>query len=377
MQQPILFRQMFDPPPSLQAGATKAVVFDLGGVLIDLHSDEAGRELIEQYGLSPHSFARLTRSCFESHPRSVTELAMLGKIETSTYLEAFLRECSVKNPERLRANRLSVVGRERKDVLTIVQHLKQAGLKCCVLSNTIALHWERLGSVREHPWLALFDHIFASHLIGCAKPEKEAFSFVANALKVQMWECLLVDDTPLNIKSAKALGWGGILFTSTAQLQRDVSNLLQAPETSSQSLESTVAAVPNPLPKPTTYPTSVKGVLVVEGRVLLVKNSRDEWELPGGRPEEGEEHAQTLAREFMEELSIKISMSAPLDSYLFEVIPGRHVFIVTYGCELIGEFQPVVSEEHDEYCMWPVNRISELNLPEMYKRSIEKWSDAT
>jgi 8-oxo-dGTP pyrophosphatase MutT (NUDIX family) len=47
--------------------------------------------------------------------------------------------------------------------------------------------------------------------------------------------------------------------------------------------------------------------------------------LPGGRPEEGEDHAQTLAREFMEELSIKISMSAPLDSYLFEVIPGRHV----------------------------------------------------
>jgi epoxide hydrolase-like predicted phosphatase len=356
--------------------STKAIVFDLGGVLIDLHSYEAGRELIEQYGLSPHSFARLTRSCFESHLRSVTELAMLGKIETSTYLEAFLRECSVKNPERLRANRLSVVGRERKDVLTIVEHLKKAGLTCCVLSNTIALHWERLSSAQDYPCLGLFDHIFASHLIGCAKPEKEAFLFVANALKVQMSECLLVDDTLLNVEKAKAVGWHGILFTSTAQLRRDISDLLQAPEISGQSPESTVAAVPNPLPKPTTYPTSVKGVLVLEGRVLLVKNSRDEWELPGGRPEEGEEHAQTLAREFMEELSIKISMSAPLDSYLFEVIPGRHVFIVTYGCELIGEFQPVVSEEHDEYCLWPVNRTSELNLPEMYKRSIEKWADA-
>jgi FMN phosphatase YigB (HAD superfamily) len=30
---------------------TKAVVFDLGGVLIDLHSEEAGRELLEKYGL--------------------------------------------------------------------------------------------------------------------------------------------------------------------------------------------------------------------------------------------------------------------------------------------------------------------------------------
>jgi len=216
---------MFNKPLSHQAVATKAVVFDLGGVLIDLHSDKAGRELIEQYGLSRHSFAPLTRSCFESHPRSVTELAMLGKIETSTYLEAFLRECSVKNAERLRANRLSVVGRERKDVLTIVERLKQAGLKCCVLSNTIALHWERLGSAREYPSLSLFDHIFASHLIGHAKPKKEAFSFVANALKVQMAECLLVDDTLLNVEGAKAVGWRGILFSDAPQLQRDLGDL--------------------------------------------------------------------------------------------------------------------------------------------------------
>jgi len=189
-----------------------------------------------QYGLSPDGFARLTRSSFESHPRSVTELAMLGKIETSTYLEMFLRECDVKDPERLRANRLSVVGRERRDVLMIVEHLKQAGLKCCVLSNTIALHWERLGSAREYPCLGLFDHIFASHLIGYAKPQKEAFSFVASALKLPMSECFLVDDTLLNVERAKTVGWRAILFTSKAQLQRDVSDLLQEPQTSKLSL---------------------------------------------------------------------------------------------------------------------------------------------
>ena len=37
------------------------------------------------------------------------------------------------------------------------------------------------------------------------------------------------------------------------------------------------------------YPTSIKGVLLLDGRVLLVKNLRDEWELPGGRIDEGEE----------------------------------------------------------------------------------------
>src|SRR5437764_13401806 len=124
------------------------------------------------------------------------------------------------------------------------------------------------------------------------------------------------------------------------------------------------------------YPTSVKGVLLVDSEVLLVKNARDEWELPGGRTQPGEEHARTLAREFAEELSIDVAMAAPIDSYVFEVIPGRHVFIITYGCTLLGEFRPAISDEHTEYCLWPVSRLSELRLPIGYRRSIEKWVNA-
>jgi hypothetical protein len=71
---------------------TKAVVFDVGGVLIDLHAEGARRELIEKYGFVSQSFARLTRSSFESHPRSITELAMIGCVGTSEYLDAFLHE---------------------------------------------------------------------------------------------------------------------------------------------------------------------------------------------------------------------------------------------------------------------------------------------
>jgi 8-oxo-dGTP pyrophosphatase MutT (NUDIX family) len=124
------------------------------------------------------------------------------------------------------------------------------------------------------------------------------------------------------------------------------------------------------------YPTSVKGVLLLDRQVLLVKNPRDEWELPGGRIDEAEEHSQTLSREFAEELSIDVALSALIDSYVFEVIPGRHIFVVTYGCTLVGEFRPVVSHEHTEHCLWPVERLSELNLPIGYRRSIEKWAKA-
>lgn len=126
-----------------------------------------------------------------------------------------------------------------------------------------------------------------------------------------------------------------------------------------------------------TYPTSIKGVLLVDGGVLLVQNSRKEWELPGGRPDAGEDHNHTLIREFSEELSLNIRPGAHIDSYLFEVIPGRAVFIVTYGCTLDGEFHPSISNEHNDYCLWPVECLAELNLPVGYRRSIETWKERT
>ena len=204
----------------------KAVVFDLGGVLIDLHSEEARRELIETYGLLAGGFARLTRSSFESYPRSITELAMTGKAGTAEYLEAFIGECALKDLDGLKANRLSVVGRERPDVFAIVERLKRAGRLCCVLSNTIALHWEKLTSTGEYPSLGVFDHVFASHMIERAKPETACFSFVADALKLRMSECLLIDDTPLNVNKAEAAGWSGLLFKNVADLEYHLGDMV-------------------------------------------------------------------------------------------------------------------------------------------------------
>jgi 8-oxo-dGTP pyrophosphatase MutT (NUDIX family) len=115
--------------------------------------------------------------------------------------------------------------------------------------------------------------------------------------------------------------------------------------------------------------------LVIDGKVVLVKNPRGEWELPGGRADAGETHAQALVREFNEELSIEVAVSRSIDSYVFEVIPGREVSIVTYGCKLAGTFEPRLSDEHSAHCLWPVDRLSEIPLPEGYRRSVEKWAN--
>jgi FMN phosphatase YigB (HAD superfamily) len=202
--------------------AIKAIVFDLGGVLIDLHSAAAGRELTKKYGLRPDTFDRLTRSCFTSPERSITELAMVGEVGIAQYLHAFLQECAVKDVEGIKANRLSVVGSERAAVFALARQLQQAGHLCCVFSNTIALHWDKLSSRREYPSLCDLDPIFASHLIGHAKPREDAFTFVAGALKMRMSDCLLIDDTPLNVRRAISAGWKGLLFSDAMTLQHQL-----------------------------------------------------------------------------------------------------------------------------------------------------------
>ena len=122
------------------------------------------------------------------------------------------------------------------------------------------------------------------------------------------------------------------------------------------------------------YPVSVKGVLLVGGKVVLVRNDRGEWELPGGRLEIGETPEQALAREFEEELSIQVEAAEIVDSYLFEAIPSKHVFIVTYGCRLRGSFSPVLSAEHTEFGLHALAELGRIPLPAGYVRSIQSWS---
>ncbi|WP_339478391.1 MULTISPECIES: NUDIX hydrolase [unclassified Pseudomonas] len=120
------------------------------------------------------------------------------------------------------------------------------------------------------------------------------------------------------------------------------------------------------------FPVSIKGVLQSpQGLVVLMLNERDEWELPGGRIELGETAPQCLAREIAEELAVEVSVGEPLDSYLFEVIAGKHVFISTYRCQLLGGFVPTISHEHKEIGLFAPDQLP-VNLPAGYRLSIIK-----
>jgi 8-oxo-dGTP pyrophosphatase MutT (NUDIX family) len=98
----------------------------------------------------------------------------------------------------------------------------------------------------------------------------------------------------------------------------------------------------------TSHPLSIKGVVLHKSRVLLLLNDRGEWDLPGGRPDPGEDHRAALVREVREETGLSVEVGAALGEHLFEVLPRRFVRIVAYVCRLLDGDDVTLSHEHQE-----------------------------
>ena len=122
------------------------------------------------------------------------------------------------------------------------------------------------------------------------------------------------------------------------------------------------------------FPVSVKGVVIRDGAVVLLKNERDEWELPGGKLEPSESPELCVAREIEEELQLAIKPDSLLDSWIYTIVPGMHVLILTYGCSETSEGQAVLSHEHKELRWFPLAEVDSLRMPEGYKASIRCWA---
>jgi mutator protein MutT len=122
------------------------------------------------------------------------------------------------------------------------------------------------------------------------------------------------------------------------------------------------------------WTVSAKGVCLDEaGRVLLCLSWRDEWELPGGRPEPGETLEACVVREIREETGLIVAACEMLSRYVFEVVPGSWVTIVTYGCSIVGGQSIVSSEEHRTVAFVDVRELERRQLPDGYRRAIAAW----
>jgi FMN phosphatase YigB (HAD superfamily) len=105
--------------------------------------------------------------------------------------------------------------------------LKQSGqYKIGLLSNVGRGFFESYFSEAEKN--QLFDAVVLSNEVGIAKPEVAAFQMIADKLGVKLSECVMIDDTHLNIEAATGAGMQGVWFISTQQAIDDLNSILQA-----------------------------------------------------------------------------------------------------------------------------------------------------
>jgi mutator protein MutT len=103
------------------------------------------------------------------------------------------------------------------------------------------------------------------------------------------------------------------------------------------------------------------------------ERERDEWELPGGQLEEGETPEECVVREIEEELSLAATVEELLDVYVYEVLPGANVLIVTFGCSASQPPELHYSDEHDGVTLATLDELDGFGLPEGYRASIRSW----
>ena len=105
-----------------------------------------------------------------------------------------------------------------REVLRLVMKLK-ANARVVVGTNTIASHYK----VHRHQGdYDTFHTVYASHMMGVAKPEPEFYLKILEAEKRKPSDTVFVDDTEENVDAARALGIHGILFTGSGNLEREL-----------------------------------------------------------------------------------------------------------------------------------------------------------
>jgi 8-oxo-dGTP pyrophosphatase MutT (NUDIX family) len=124
---------------------------------------------------------------------------------------------------------------------------------------------------------------------------------------------------------------------------------------------------------------------IVDGtaEVLFLRNDRNEWELPGGRPDAGETPEECLAREIFEETGLMVEVGSCIHNGVLTILPphtasATDVLISAYGCDLKSSGATnasiALSDEHKAAAWIRVEDLSELSdVPEIYKAAVLSW----
>ena len=194
--------------PLKRADQIRLVLFDLGGVLVELRG-------------VPTMLAWL------NHRVSLEELWALwlsspvvrrfetGRTTPAEFAEQIIRELSLPvSPEDFVANFQSWLVGLLPGALDVVRSVPSRFTRA-TLSNNSEPHWRRL--MTEFDLEDAFHHHFASHLTGKIKPDREAFQNVLDTLGCSADSVFFLDDSTLNVNAARDVGMHAVQVQGPAE----------------------------------------------------------------------------------------------------------------------------------------------------------------
>ena len=199
-------------------GTLEAVVFDLGGVVLDSPLRAIAR-YERDHGLEINA---INQAVVASGEQGAWARLERGELGLATFGAAFEADCRTRGITVDAARLMAYVTQAfvpRPRMLEAIRRLRQARLRVGALTNNWVTDGPR--AVREH-----FDAFVESSAVGLRKPDPRIYPLICERLGVPPARTAFLDDIGRNLKPARALGMTTIKVDDPEQALRDLGTLV-------------------------------------------------------------------------------------------------------------------------------------------------------
>jgi 2-haloacid dehalogenase len=197
--------------------AVDAVVFDVGGVLLDWDPRHLYRKLLHD----EHEMERFLAEVCTPEWHAANDLG--------TPVAQSCAELAARHPDQTdliwawaRRGEEMIAG-QIDGTIEILRALKARGVRCYALTNMEAETYPVRR--RRFEFFGLFDGTVVSGLEGIGKPDVEIFERLLERFALTPSATVMIDDAPANVAAARAVGMRAIAFTSADQLRGSLEQL--------------------------------------------------------------------------------------------------------------------------------------------------------
>ncbi|MEE9330699.1 MAG: HAD-IA family hydrolase [Methylophilaceae bacterium] len=173
-----------------------AILFDIGGVLIELNGLPSIAKLLD----SNQSLDDIYKYWMAA-PSVIGHET--GKLSTDEFAKEVVKDLKLTiTPEAFMENFATWVVGTFPDTFALLDAIPDT-IKVAALSNTSGAHWKE---VEATGLTDKIEHLFLSHEIGHLKPSAPAFQAAVDGLGIPAAEIIFFDDVIENVNAASAFG---------------------------------------------------------------------------------------------------------------------------------------------------------------------------